>query len=109
MQVALVVFLGVACLLVAGFLVYHTCLIASGTTTYEVYKWREVHRRRQAEKLAEQSGDKGSEQSWVRKRRLGDVDRLDNIYDRGLVANFTDAVVLPTWARKPSLHSSKGQ
>jgi len=52
-QVALIVFLTVALLLVSAFFAYHLVLILSGMTSYESYKWGILYKRQAVEREAE--------------------------------------------------------
>ena len=117
MQVALLMFMAVGLLLVAGFLAYQLVLVGSGTTTYETYKWREVARRMAVERWA--SGEGASTQGastdavpgsgrrrWLLPWRDASSPQLPplvmpgNVYNRGLHANFVDALFPPAWARQ---------
>jgi hypothetical protein len=116
LQVTLLLFLGVALLLVAGFLLYHLWLISRGTTTYEIYKWREVHRRQQAELLTGRGvGASVHPPTWRRSclfflgRSRAAANAPRNIYNQGLVANFRDALAPPVWATASSLHATKAE
>jgi hypothetical protein len=114
-QVALLAFLTMGLLLVAGFLAGQLWLVARGTTTYETYKWREVQRRLAVEHLAEIDGGASGDGAldvrrygawWLAwwhgegSRRLPAVVLPKNVYNRGLRANFADAIFLPAWARR---------
>ncbi len=113
LQVAELIFLGVALLLVVSFFAYHAWLISRATTTYETFKWREVGRRLRAEQLAEQVDDQGQQlgqplqgvgwRSWLAYRQSHPqqcpVVLPQNIYDTGIYASWRDALVPPAWAR----------
>ncbi len=120
LQVAELIFLGVALLLVLGFFAYHTWLISRATTTYETFKWREVARRLRAESLVEHADGQGQEHLSLSaaavKGRLWPasgqskpaVAAPQNIYDKGFAANFKDALLPPSWAgRKAAVQAKK--
>ena len=112
---ALLAFMSMALLLVVGFLAGQLWLVARGTTTYETYKWREVQRRLAAERLVELDGGAAVDGALDLRRdgtwwlpwwpgrasmRLAPVVLPENVYDRGLRANFADALFPPAWARQ---------
>jgi Na+-transporting methylmalonyl-CoA/oxaloacetate decarboxylase gamma subunit len=120
MQVAELIFLGVAFLLVVGFFAYHMWLISRATTTYETFKWREVARRQRAERMAEIADGEGQtpqslseavkrpQSVWPSPRQPKLAIAVPrNMYDRGFVANFKDALVPPSWAVRFGAMQSK--
>ncbi len=113
LQVAELIFLGVALLLVVSFFAYHVWLISRATTTYETFKWREVGRRLRAERLAEQVDDQGLEPLqgvrsiwrfwlafWQTYPQQRPVVLPRNIYDAGVYASCKDALFPPLWAKQ---------
>ena len=105
MQVALIMFLALGLLMVAGFMAHQLWLIAQGTTTYESYKRMNAHRTLLAQRLAEQHEPDGDQQqggrfrwlSWLEGRKQRALDMPVNIYDRGLQWNFRDALMPVSW------------
>ena len=109
MQVALLAFLGIALVLVMGFLAYHLWLICQGMTTYETFKWNLVHERLAAVHVAEQEVASGKEAgvrkislSWAfsylcggQKHDRHTVTIPCNMYNQGLRANLKDAFLPP--------------
>lgn len=122
-QVAELIFLGVALLLVVSFLAYHVWLISRATTTYETFKWREVGRRLRAEQMAEQVDDQRQQpqqpqqgvgwRSWLALRQSYPqhcpIVLPRNIYDAGIYASWKDALVPPAWARNKTGVQGKKQ
>lgn len=123
LQVALVLFLSVALLLVSAFFTYHLVLILSGMTSYESYKWTMLYKVRALEQEAEERGrtrvgnmttaepDKAPAWSatglWTVLRGRRKVQGMPaNPYDKGWLRNFQDALGPPAWASQLSDTSS---
>ncbi len=115
MQVALIIFLTVALVLVSAFFAYHLVLILSGMTSYESYKWTMLYKMRAVEQEAEQTAGAAAasgtadvpckESAWsatgvwrVLRGRRKVQGMPANIYDRGLLRNLQDALAPPAWA-----------
>ena len=123
LQVAELIFLGVALLLVVSFFAYHVWLISRATTTYETFKWREVGRRLRAEEMAEQVDDQGQQLGqplqgvgwrscltyWHSYPRQCPIVLPRNLYDAGIYASWRDVLVSPAWARNRAGMQGKKQ
>lgn len=104
-QVALIMFLALGLLLVAGFMAHQLWLIAQGTTTYESFKRIQLQKMLLAQQLAEQHEAADEQQPSRRSRwlpQLGKrgqrpVDMPGNMYDRGLHWNVKDALMARSW------------
>ena len=113
LQVALIIFLTVALILVSAFFAYHLYLILCGMTSYESYKWSLLYKSLAAEQEAEGSSTAGSGAAggtdgpqrascWPIVVGLVRVKKVKfmpvNSYDRGRVRNLQDALAPPAWA-----------
>ena len=122
MQVALVIFLTVALVLVSAFFMYHLVLILSGMTSYESYKWTMMYKMRAVEEEAEQIAKAAAalgttdvpceEPAWSATgvwRALRGSRKVQgmpaNIYDRGPLRNLQDALAPPAWASQALMAS----
>ena len=85
MQVALIIFLTVASLLVFAFFSYHLVLILSGMTSYESYKWTMLYKMRAVEQEAEQTAGAAAASGTA------DVPCKE-------LRNLQDALAPPAWA-----------
>ena len=115
MQVALIIFLTVASLLVFAFFSYHLVLILSGMTSYESYKWTMLYKMRAVEQEAEVTAGAApdtvlpdvpyKDSAWseigvvraLRSEKRSQF-RPVNLYDRGMLSNLQDAFAPPNWA-----------
>ena len=128
MQVALIVFLTVALLLVSAFFSYHLVLILSGMTSYESYKWTMLHKMRAVEQEAQGTAravcaagtvitDTPHQESAYSTARLWRIIKgrrkvqgmPANLYDRGLLRNLQDALAPPAWASRALTESDKAK
>ncbi|KAK9691834.1 hypothetical protein RND81_09G223000 [Saponaria officinalis] len=109
-QILLMVFLGVVCLLMAAFFGYHAKLCYTNTTTNETYKWQDHENLQRKINEAKASAtalkaslnglsavNKPPESKWksfFRRSPLKDAEVVvkTNIYDKGLVHNFSEVI-----------------
>ena len=111
---ALLLFLVLGLLLVAGFMAHQLWLIAQGTTTYESFKRTNLRKTLLAQRMAERTEleeEQPGRRSWWlpglrrRRRRLIDSDMPVNIFDRGLLWNFKDALMPVSWPGRREMYT----
>lgn len=106
----ILMFLVVAGILTIAFLIYQLHGIARGKTTYETFRWKDLHRsrlkqqakdpggrRRKSQSLpAESSGGSGGVLNWIKdaftRRRRQPVELPGNIYNRGVIENLMEVL-----------------